>query len=1137
MASTLSRHAVIPSSHHHLDPPGMHAPPPSSAETPQALRAAFTQFNEAYCDHMRASNGTTGDYAATARLRKVVDGINSACLSRNDEVIREILREVEALKKIPSVQPHLFDHLLVSVSRQALFSEDEARDHYERDPTDTTRPPRTRTAREVAPTAQVAAPRSNQALYYLNAASSPKAQNYLDEGKPPTDLRMSAEYIQANASAGSSPVIAPIRLHLPPSITPSSPQPLSPLYLPPTDALTSSARTPAPVSVPIPAPTPPSPAKVSLYIQPTAPSTPSPTPAKIMPTPLYLSSPRDGATPPSSSVPSSHPPAPNIQFLQGLSLMRLQDPPPIIVEPVPVPRDWSEEFWNALSMPFNSPEQSLLRSNTIKAVADAFVDAATHIGKVIITEAFGPPEARTIHPTDAGGVAGGLKFLRDGIFFKFAVDVFGLYGGDQYASKAAGHELKGLMAYFNCQIPGLLLPLMALIDYRGFRLIATSSLPIGEDTLVYGSMDGGVTVLNSDPALDTKMKEAAQILNLKGHMAGHRKGSSGEVEGTMVHAPCDVEGHAIQGRGHVIIDTARTFPPEKPFGAKPGMHLHNLLRPELVRSNGVPLSSDAFTSFGGADNTLHNKEVEQAQQRLLCEILPNFVLAINQRVKRMSQRMTFVQLADEISLTHNMHMEGINVRYLPALKRTDIHGLDPRLCTLINTEIVARKAKNRLRAYMRAKQALISSNTAHDRPSYNSADEAKGIVQFLNLTIVAACLQTCESIAGLGGGHVIIASAGGVSISLLIHRISQMTGIYLQPHALEKVEDGVLASEDLVEVLPKVKYIHTVPFQEGLALYYMSLRGLEPNPAADRSRDLRTSTNGTASQDTQDKRSDALLSIASEKFREALRAKPDDPQILTHWGILLLQRARLHTSMIAGLDKAAGEETFESNTGHHALLNSAEGSEGESDEEAQDGQTQGRLVNSGGAEGSRDDFVAKREKFFQDAVEKFENAVRIKRNHHYALYNWGDALRVWASTHEAGSPEHVRLQRMARSKLKEAGVFNKRWFFGTLPTNGAQGLLSHQPALSFFIRNSNGRPGHFVFSYLTRERKIKHSLINNTPNGQYTLHPPQPNGEGEAKAKAHDKGHDKLRVYPTLEDLVMGKIDEGWSPILKDWWR
>jgi hypothetical protein len=38
---------------------------------------------------------------------------------------------------------------------------------------------------------------------------------------------------------------------------------------------------------------------------------------------------------------------------------------------------------------------------------------------------------------------------------------------------------------------GLNVPLMAVIDYRGFRLLAVSILPISKDTLVYGSSDAG----------------------------------------------------------------------------------------------------------------------------------------------------------------------------------------------------------------------------------------------------------------------------------------------------------------------------------------------------------------------------------------------------------------------------------------------------------------------------------------------------------------------------------------------------------------------------------------------------------------------------------------------------------------------
>jgi hypothetical protein len=71
--------------------------------------------------------------------------------------------------------------------------------------------------------------------------------------------------------------------------------------------------------------------------------------------------------------------------------------------------------------------------------------------------------------------------------------------------------------------------------------------------------------------------------------------------------------------------------------------------------------------------------------------------------------------------------------------------------------------------------------------------------------------------------------------------------------------------------------------------------------------------------------------------------------------------------------------------------------------------------------------------------------------------------------------------------MREAGVFQKKWFFGTLPTNGAAGLLARQPAHAFFVRNSNTRPGHFVFSHLTRDRKIKHTLILYNAQGKYTL--------------------------------------------------
>lgn len=110
----------------------------------------------------------------------------------------------------------------------------------------------------------------------------------------------------------------------------------------------------------------------------------------------------------------------------------------------------------------------------------------------------------------------GEKFLVGSQFFKFVADFEGLYGGDevchacctqtmacrltrvlaahtplQFARKSAGHELKGLRGYLNCNLPDLRTPLFALIDYCGSTLMATSRLPLAKGSLVYGSADAG----------------------------------------------------------------------------------------------------------------------------------------------------------------------------------------------------------------------------------------------------------------------------------------------------------------------------------------------------------------------------------------------------------------------------------------------------------------------------------------------------------------------------------------------------------------------------------------------------------------------------------------------------------------------
>jgi hypothetical protein len=84
-----------------------------------------------------------------------------------------------------------------------------------------------------------------------------------------------------------------------------------------------------------------------------------------------------------------------------------------------------------------------------------------------------------------------LISLRDllpqaGCFFKFLTDRHGIYDGDEFAMKSGNAELRGLKAMSALGMPELCFPLVAIVDFRGYRLLASSRLPLGTDTLKYG---------------------------------------------------------------------------------------------------------------------------------------------------------------------------------------------------------------------------------------------------------------------------------------------------------------------------------------------------------------------------------------------------------------------------------------------------------------------------------------------------------------------------------------------------------------------------------------------------------------------------------------------------------------------------
>lgn len=95
---------------------------------------------------------------------------------------------------------------------------------------------------------------------------------------------------------------------------------------------------------------------------------------------------------------------------------------------------------------------------------------------------------------------------------------------------------------------------MCLVDYLGFRLIATSLIPISSSSLISGSNDGGKTVHSDNEELNSLLAESGKRLGIKPHYCG----------GKILSTVCDLEGHIGEDGHFYLLDFARTFPPQTP---------------------------------------------------------------------------------------------------------------------------------------------------------------------------------------------------------------------------------------------------------------------------------------------------------------------------------------------------------------------------------------------------------------------------------------------------------------------------------------------------------------------------------------------------------------------------------------------
>ncbi|VAI60170.1 unnamed protein product [Triticum turgidum subsp. durum] len=290
-------------------------------------------------------------------------------------------------------------------------------------------------------------------------------------------------------------------------------------------------------------------------------------------------------------------------------------------------RDWNEELQSCREFPHANPQERILRGRALYKVTCDFVDAAVK-GAVGVINRCIPP----INPTDPECFH---MYVHNNIFFSFAVDsdyeqiskdqkpdcpngsgrstpvpspVLGakadsgvapdskteepnsvlegpteaqIADSEQATYASANNDLKGTKSYQEADISGLYNLAMAIIDYRGHRVVAQSIIPgilqgDKSDSLLYGSVDNGKKI-SWNESFHAKVVEAAKRLHVKEHVVLDGSGNPVKLAATV-----ECKGIVGSDDRHYILDLMRVTPRDSNYIGL--QHRFCVLRPELVAS-------------------------------------------------------------------------------------------------------------------------------------------------------------------------------------------------------------------------------------------------------------------------------------------------------------------------------------------------------------------------------------------------------------------------------------------------------------------------------------------------------------------------------------------------------------------------
>ncbi|CAH2064335.1 unnamed protein product, partial [Thlaspi arvense] len=455
-------------------------------------------------------------------------------------------------------------------------------------------------------------------------------------------------------------------------------------------------------------------------------------------------------------------------------------------------RDWNEELQSCREFPHTTPQERILRDRALYKVSSDFVDAALNGAIGVISRCIPP-----INPTDPECLH---MYVHNNIFFSFAVDAdieqlskkrpssvtekasstekvpctdttcdgadhsscneAPLVENEQATYASANNDLKGTKLYQEADVSGLYNLAMAIIDYRGHRVVAQSVLPgilqgDKSDALLYGSVDNGKKICwNED--FHAKVLEAAKILHIKEHAVIDASENVFKLA-----APVECKGIVGSDNRHYLLDLMRVTPRDANYTGPESRFC--VLRPELITSfcqaesvekspsktkadegtDIVPDPSDVSVDTtkpveenGASEETVTEKQNTTAQDSAAgssessksCDEIafnpnvftdftlggtPEEIAADEENVKKVSSYLVDVVLPkliedlcslevspmDGQTLTEALHAHGINVRYIGKIANGVKHL--PHLWDLCVNEISVRSAKHIVKDILR----------------------------------------------------------------------------------------------------------------------------------------------------------------------------------------------------------------------------------------------------------------------------------------------------------------------------------------------------------------------------------------------------------------------------------------------------